>query len=260
MKKTLLLFSIVVFALASFAKQKEAKKTVESITKPQLKTLADTVGYLLGLQIGKDLANNTVDKPSADGIALGMKHAYGKVQPFIKDDTAQLILQQYFNTQQALKAAEKNKEVAQYFADNLKKPGVKSTASGIQYEVLKQGTGAKPNATDVVEVHYVGTLLDGTEFDSSIKRGQTAKFPLNQVIKGWTEGVQLMNVGSKYKFLLPSNLAYGEYGSPPVIGPNEPLIFEVELISIEPSAPAPTQVPNFQIEDNHDHSDPNHKH
>ncbi|MCB9034141.1 MAG: FKBP-type peptidyl-prolyl cis-trans isomerase [Chitinophagales bacterium] len=258
MKRTLLFFTIIALAVASFAEQKENKKQVQP-SKPQLNTLADTIGYLLGLQIGKDLSNNTVDKPSADGIALGMKHAYGKAQPLIKEDTAQVILQNYFTAQQALKAAEKNKEVAAYFADNLKKPGVKSTASGIQYEVLKQGTGAKPKATDVVEVHYVGTLLDGTEFDSSIKRGQTAKFPLNQVIKGWTEGVQLMNVGSKYKFLLPSNLAYGEYGSPPVIGPNEPLIFEVELISIEPSN-EPAQVPSFQIEDEHDHSDPNHQH
>jgi FKBP-type peptidyl-prolyl cis-trans isomerase len=116
---------------------------------------------------------------------------------------------------------------------NGKREGVKTTASGLQYEVLKPGTGAKPAATDTVKVHYHGTLIDGAVFDSSVDRGEPISFPLNGVIKGWTEGVQLMPVGSKYKFVIPSELAYGERGAGGKIGPNATLIFEVELLAIE---------------------------
>jgi FKBP-type peptidyl-prolyl cis-trans isomerase FkpA len=128
---------------------------------------------------------------------------------------------------------EENKAAGEkYLAENGKKPTVKTTASGLQYEVITEGKGKKPSATDNVTVHYKGTTIDGTEFDSSYSRGEPAAFPLNAVIPGWTEGVQLMPEGSKYKFHIPSSLAYGEDGAGGKIGPNETLIFEVELIKI----------------------------
>lgn len=121
----------------------------------------------------------------------------------------------------------------QFLAENGKRPGVITTASGLQYEVLTPGTGKSPKATDRVLVHYKGTLLDGKEFDSSYKRNQPIAFPLNQVIPGWTEGVQLMKEGGKYRFFIPSNLAYGASGAPGAIGPNETLIFDVELLKVQ---------------------------
>ncbi len=127
-------------------------------------------------------------------------------------------------------ALEKGK---QFLAENAKKEGVKSTDSGLQYEVLKEGEGKSPKATDTVLVHYRGTLLDGTEFDSSYKRNEPIEFPLNRVIPGWTEGVQLMKEGAKYKFFIPSELAYGSSGAGGSIGPDETLIFEVELLKVK---------------------------
>lgn len=122
-----------------------------------------------------------------------------------------------------------------YRAQNGERPEVTTTASGLQYEVLAEGNGARPNARDRVTVHYQGTLVDGTEFDSSYRRGQPAAFPLDGVISGWTEALQLMKVGSKYRIVLPPELAYGDRGAPPVIGPGATLIFEVELLNVTPS-------------------------
>jgi FKBP-type peptidyl-prolyl cis-trans isomerase FkpA len=131
------------------------------------------------------------------------------------------------------KAAENKEAGAKFLAENKTKEGVKTTESGLQYIVEKEGEGENPAAEDTVEVHYRGTLLDGTEFDSSYKRGEPVKFPLNRVIKGWTEGVQLMKKGAKYKFFIPSDLAYGDTGAGETIAPGSTLIFEVELLSIE---------------------------
>jgi len=122
---------------------------------------------------------------------------------------------------------------AKYLEENKARDGVKVTDSGLQYEVITEGEGAKPTAEDTVSVHYAGTLIDGTEFDSSIARGQPAEFPLNGVIPGWTEGLQLMNTGSKYRFVIPSELAYGDSGAGQAIGPGATLVFEVELLEIK---------------------------
>jgi FKBP-type peptidyl-prolyl cis-trans isomerase len=136
--------------------------------------------------------------------------------------------------EKAKAAAEKNKaEGEKFLADNKGKPGVKTTASGLQYTVIKEGTGPKPGPNDQVKVQYLGTLIDGTKFDSSYDRGQPAQFALNGVIPGWTEALQLMTVGSKYKLFIPSSLGYGERGTPGgPIGPNATLVFEVELVEI----------------------------
>jgi len=140
---------------------------------------------------------------------------------------------------------EKNKtDGSKFLEENKKKPDVKTTASGLQYKVIKDGTGAQPKGTDMVTVNYRGTLIDGTEFDSSYKRGQPATFPVNGVIKGWSEALQLMKQGSKYQLFIPSNLAYGERAMGPDIGPNATLIFEVELQDVKPpSTPVPMGSP-----------------
>jgi FKBP-type peptidyl-prolyl cis-trans isomerase FklB len=130
------------------------------------------------------------------------------------------------------KAASNLKEGQDFLAANSSKPGVVSLPSGLQYEVITEGTGEKPGAADTVTCHYHGTLINGTIFDSSVQRGRPASFPLNQVIKGWTEGVQLMSIGSKWRFFIPPHLGYGDRQVGPTIGPNSTLIFEVELLSI----------------------------
>jgi len=141
-------------------------------------------------------------------------------------------------------AAEKNKaEGEKFLEENKKKDGVKTTASGLQYKVIKEGSGASPKETDTVVTNYRGTLIDGTEFDSSYKRNEPASFPVNRVIKGWTEALQLMKPGAKYQLFIPSSLAYGERGAGQTIGPTATLIFDVELLSIKAPEPAATVAP-----------------
>lgn len=163
----------------------------------------------------------------------GIKDVFEGNEPKVTYKEAQQILNEYFaKLQQEVSAAVKSLG-EQFLAENAKRAEVKTSASGLQYEVLTEGTGAKPKATDKVRVHYEGTLIDGTVFDSSYKRGEAITFGLNQVISGWTEGLQLMSIGSKYKLYLPYNLAYGEHGAGEMIPPYSALIFTVELLGIE---------------------------
>ncbi len=167
-----------------------------------------------------------------DKTSLTTEEALAVRQTFMKQMQSKRVAEQKV-------AADKNKtDGVAFLAANKGKPGVKTTASGLQYLVEKEGTGAKPKATDTVKVNYLGTKIDGTKFDSSYDRGQPATFPLNGVIKGWTEGMQLMPVGSKYKLFIPADLGYGENGPGP-IGPNATLIFEVELLDIEKPSDKP---------------------
>ncbi len=205
----------------------------------QLNSPAQKLGYALGMEVGTTLKDwaQLIDfsafvKGAEDALRDNARLLSPEEASQVKRD-AFVKVQQQRNERQKSVGEENQKAGEAFLAENKTKDGVVTTDSGLQYTVLHEGDGPKPAASDKVKVHYRGTLLDGTEFDSSYKRGQPATFPLNGVIAGWTEGVQLMNVGSKHRLFVPSKMAYGQRGAPPTIGPNAVLIFEVELLSIE---------------------------
>lgn len=200
----------------------------------------DQLSYALGLGIGHQLLQMNAEGLNIDDFAQAIKDVMTGGELKMKETEAQQMVQQFFAEQEALQQAanaEKGKaakaEGEQFLAENAKKEGVRTTASGLQYQVLRDGNGKQPKATDQVECHYEGTLIDGTKFDSSYDRGQTATFPLNQVIAGWTEGLQLMHEGAKYRFFIPYQLAYGERGAGASIPPYAALIFDVELVAVK---------------------------
>ena len=193
----------------------------------------DKVSYALGLSLGQNMASSGVKTIEFDDLVAGMKAIMNKEKPAISFDEAQEVLNTFFAELEAQVAGKAKEEGEAFLAANAKREGVIVTTSGLQYEVLTAAEGKKPKATDKVKVHYEGTLIDGTVFDSSYRRGEAISFGLNQVIKGWTEGVQLMSVGAKYKFFIPYNLAYGERGAGAQIPPYAALIFTVELLGIE---------------------------
>lgn len=204
----------------------------------ELKTEKDKVSYMVGMQIGGSLTQ-IKDEIDMAVVIKAMQSALAGEEPKLSQEEAMQVQQAFAQRLQAKREAEmqamatKNKEEGESFlAKNKSADGVQTTASGLQYKVVSTGAGPKPAATDTVKVHYVGTLLDGTEFDSSVARGQPAQFALNAVIPGWTEALQLMPVGSKYTLWIPSELAYGDRGTPGPIGPNATLKFEVELLEI----------------------------
>jgi len=208
------------------------------------KTNKEKASYALGINVGSSLHRQSVDI-DPDLFAQGLKDAMSGKKPLITEEeghAALMELQNEVRAQQAQKMKEEgdtNKKNGEaYLAANKAKPGVVTLPSGLQYKILKEGTGPKPTATDTVECNYTGTLINGTEFDSSAKHGGPAKFPVNGVIKGWTEALQLMPAGSKWQLFIPSDLAYGERGTPDgSIGPNSTLVFDVELLSVEQPKP-----------------------
>ena len=209
----------------------------------ELKTEKDKVSYMVGMDVGKGLSS-IKDEIDMAVVIQALQASVKGDKTALTQEEALKIRQDFMTKLQAKRAAEEkakaetNKKAGdEFLAKNKGKKGVNTTPSGLQYEVIKAGTGPKPKDTDTVQVHYTGTLLDGTKFDSSVDRGEPATFPLKGVIPGWTEGLQLMPVGSKYKFYIPSNLAYGENGPGP-IGPNAVLTFEVELLKIVPPTAA----------------------
>src|SRR2546428_4120151 len=231
MKHFILIVSASLLALPLFGQEKS----------PQLKDQKDKVSYSIGMNIGFNLSRQKVDI-NPDILAAGIKDAIAGKPQLTSDQVKDVMAQFEKDMEQKQKqAGEKNKtEGAKFLEENKKKPGVKTTASGLEYKVEKEGSGPQPKPTDMVTVNYRGTLIDGTEFDSSYKRGQPATFPVNGVIKGWTEALQLMKQGAKYQLVIPSNLAYAERAVSPDLAANSTLIFEVELMDAKPApAPAP---------------------
>lgn len=192
----------------------------------------DKLSYAWGLAMGRQLQGMGMKELNVADFKDGVQSVFDGSEPAIGVEEAQKLIQDYLNDLQA-KAEETAKAAGKKFLEeNKKNADVKETASGLQYVVEKEGTGAQPTAEDEVTVHYTGRLLDGTVFDSSVNRGEPATFPLNRVIPGWTEGVQLMKEGAKYTFFIPSDLAYGPQGIPGAIPAHSTLIFDVELIKV----------------------------
>lgn len=237
--KTSLLIVAASVTLASLAPAAET----------ELKDQKDKVSYSIGLDIGTTLKRQLIDVNAQllnKGIQDGLSGAKGLLTDEQMKETMAAFQKDMMAKQAAAKkvTAEKNAaEGKKYLADNKAKEGVKTTASGLQYKVIKEGTGPSPKATDTVKVNYRGTTIDGTEFDSSYKRGEPATFPVNRVIKGWTEALQLMKAGSKYQLVIPADLAYGERGAGSDIGPDATLLFEVELVGIVPEGTSPSPKP-----------------
>ena len=237
MKSIVLSVAAFCFATGIFAEDKP----------PQLKDLKDKASYSIGLNFGFNFKQQNVDL-NTDAFAAGFKDAMSGRKPLLTEQEVRDTLIAFERDLQQRQTAVGQKNAAdgeKFLTDNKSKEGVKATATGLQYKVLKEGSGAQPKPSDTVTVNYRGTLVDGTEFDSSYKRGQPATFPVGGVIPGWTEALQLMKVGSKYQLFVPAKLAYGEQGRPG-IPPNSLLIFEVELMDVKPgqsSGPSPAASP-----------------
>lgn len=217
MKKTTVLF--IVFSLF-----------ISGLWAQNQKSKMDSVSYNLGILIAQNLIRQGLAEVNANELAKGVADALAGVNVDLAKCNESV--SEYIQAQQAKKFEGNIAEGKKFLEENKKRAGVTTTASGLQYEVLKPGAGAKPTTSDKVTVHYHGTLLDGTIFDSSVNRGQPATFGVTQVIQGWVEGLQLMPLGSKYKFYIPYNLGYGERGAGGDIGPYATLVFEVELLKI----------------------------
>lgn len=199
----------------------------------QLNNEIDSVSYSLGVNIAQNIKSQGMDEVNVDALASAFHDVLGDQTLKIDQTTSSMVINTYFQSLQTSRS-EKSKEAGLAFLEkNKTKENIITTASGLQYEILTEGTGPIPKENDTVTVHYHGTTLDGTVFDSSVDRGEPVSFPVNGVILGWQEALQLMPVGSKWRIYIPSELAYGERGAGRDIGPNETLIFDVELLSID---------------------------
>ncbi|MFT5337790.1 MAG: FKBP-type peptidyl-prolyl cis-trans isomerase FklB [Luteibaculaceae bacterium] len=217
-----------VIALASCANQGKMTETLE-----KLETEEQKVAYAIGMDIARNLASSGIKTLDASALAQGLNQTMVGGDVLLGEAEAQEVIQGYFAKIQEEKFSGNIEEGKTFLIENKTKDGVVELPSGLQYEILTEGKGEKPGINDVVKTHYHGTLLDGKVFDSSVDRGEPISFPVSGVIAGWTEALQLMAVGSKWKLYVPSELAYGERGAGADIGPHSTLIFEVELLEIE---------------------------
>lgn len=204
----------------------ELKKNASTFS---LKTPSDSISYAIGMTIAKMYAKQGVKAINSASLSQAIQDVLIKNKTLLSEHKAEITILKVTNPT----AAKRVQEGFNFLEKNKVKPGIKTTASGLQYEIIREGTGRKPLASDTVEVHYFGTLTDGTEFDSSYKRGEPSSFSLNEVIKGWTEGLQLMSEGAKYRLYIPHGLAYGVKDREPKIGGGSTLIFEVELLKVK---------------------------
>jgi len=243
---------LVMFGLISLPL---AVSGADSAADRPLETNKDKVSYSIGLDLGKYLSNMK-GKIDYDLLKDGIDDGFNGAEPRLSQEEITSAQEEFAAVLQAEQEAQleemkqKNSDAGEaYLEENKSKEGVVTTESGLQYEVMVKGDGQTPTPEDTVKVDYVGTLIDGTEFDSSITRGEPVTFPVDQVIPGWTEILQLMPVGSKYRVSIPTNLAYGEAGAPPVIEPNSVLIFEIELLGIEeaPAEATPAEAPTEEM-------------
>lgn len=238
MKKIFIAALVATVGLSANAQTKKsipAKKpatTAKAVAKPVFKTNLDSASYALGLNMANSFKSGGVSSLNYELFSKGLKDVFASANPSLSKEQCQEAVTKFFEEAGKEKYGPAINEGRAFFTANKAKAGIKTTASGLQYEVITQGTGNKPKATDRVTVHYKGTLLNGKQFDSSYDRGEPATFGLNQVIAGWTEGLQLMPEGSKFRFFIPQNLAYGSRAMGDIT-PFSALIFEVELIKIE---------------------------
>ncbi len=231
--KKIFLFAFVIMSIASFAQTKKKPVAAKPATAPQpvLKTAEDSLSYAIGLSVAGFYKEQGIKTVNSTLVAKAINDVLKTGKPLLNDQQANSCIINFVQKEKAEKAGPNKKSGEAFLAENKTKPGVVTLPSGLQYMVLQEGTGPKPVATDKVRCHYQGTLIDGTIFDSSIKRGQPIDFAVTGVIRGWTEALQLMNVGSKWRLFIPSDLAYGDQGSG-AITPGSTLIFDVELIDI----------------------------
>ena len=224
MNKTVQLLIVGFSIILSSCSDNETNKIPE--------TEMEKVSYSLGVNVATGVKAQGLDTIDANAVAKAFKDVFEGNDLDISEEESMEVLQAYFGKLQAAAQEKAGEAGATYLAENAAKEGVITTASGLQYEVLTKGSGVNPTAADQVTVHYHGMLTDGTVFDSSVDRGEPAKFGVTQVIPGWIEALQLMSVGDKWKLTIPSNLAYGDKGAGGMIGPNSTLVFEVELLGI----------------------------
>lgn len=232
--KRIWIAGLALLSLSATAQKKAAPRKTAGTTVNPLKNGTDSLSYALGVSVASFYKQQGIKNLNTTLLSKAISDVLGSKKPVLNEAQCNSVIMAYMHRADADKAKPNMEEGEKFLAQNKTRPGVKTTASGLQFEVLKEGSGALPKATDTVVVNYAGTLLNGTEFDNSYKRGEPIEFPLNGVIKGWTEGLQLMPVGSKYKFYIPYNLAYGLNGNGPIPG-GATLVFEVELLNIKPA-------------------------